>query len=142
MIKILHIPIYHTTLVMMVDTSIEDWKAFAKLYEDKITEDDNMCVIRDIESSEWDGGTISLDKGDYLFWVRNKNMKGNIAHEIFHAANKILCSRGVTHDDVGEAWAYLIGYITDEFYLMLYGENENVFMLEEETEQKEIADTY
>lgn len=120
MIDILNIPLYKTTIVMIVESTPEEWENFYHLYEDKLTEDDYKCILKDIEDpSICDGATIVFDKGDYGVFIRHKDRVGDIAHEIFHVANKILCSRGVYHESDGEAWAYLIGYITEEFYKML-----------------------
>lgn len=130
MIKILELPIYKTTIIMMAESKPREWEEFYHLYEDKLTEDDFKDILHDIQSpTECNGFTRSLDKGDYAFYVRFKNRVGDIAHEIFHVSNKILCSRGVYHEADGEAWAYLIGYITEEFYSMINGECENIFTI-------------
>lgn len=44
-----------------------------------------------------------------------------IAHEIFHAVSNIMCfiNMPLKNGDNDEAWAYLIGYITQEFYKYL-----------------------
>lgn len=42
---------------------------------------------------------------------------GLIAHEIFHVADMLCREKGLTNSlDSDEAWAYLISYITEEFY--------------------------
>ena len=136
MIKIVNIPIYKTTVVLVTETSEEEWTEFYKLYSDKITEDDNLCILKDIRYPDsCNGSTITLDKGDYVVFVRNKDREGDVAHEIFHAANKILCSRGVHHESDGEAWAYLIGYITEEYYSMIKGESDDVFIVSSENKE-------
>ena len=128
MIKILDLPIYNTTAVMMAESSPREWEEFYHLYEDKLTEDDFKEMLYDIQNkSTCNGFTRCLDKGDYAFFIRYKEYEDDIAHEIFHVANKILYSRGVYHEADAEAWAYLIGYITKEFYAMLRGESEDIF---------------
>ena len=138
MIKILDLPIYHTTVVMMAESSPREWEEFYHLYEDKLTESDFKDMLYDIQNKyTCNGFTRCLDKGDYAFYIRYKEYYGDIAHEIFHVANKILCKCGVFHEADGEAWAYLIGYITEQFYDMLEGKSENVFT----TSHKAIQDS-
>ena len=131
MIKILDIPIYKTTVVLMVESKPREWEEFYGLYKDLITESDYDGVLWDIQNHTGnDGFTALLDRGDYAVYVRHKDGHGDIAHEIFHVANKILCSRGVYHESDGEAWAYLIGYITEQFYKMLDGKCDDIFTVE------------
>ncbi len=120
MIEILGIPIYKTTIVLIAEATAREWEDFYYSYRDQLTDDDYKCLLKDIKDpSTCNGATITFDKGDYGVFIRHKGNVGDIAHEIFHVANKILCSRGVHHEPDGEPWAYLIGYITEEFYNML-----------------------
>lgn len=137
MIKIVYIPIYKTTVVMITETTEDEWLEFYKLYDDKITDDDNKYILKDINNPDaCNGSTLVLDKGDYAIFIRHKDYEGDVAHEIYHVANKILCSRGVTHDADGEAWAYLIGWLTEEYYNMLKEpEGEGIFILKKESNE-------
>ena len=139
MIQIVNVPIYKTTVVMIAETSEEEWLEFYKLYDDKITEDDSKYILKDINNPDTcNGATFILDKGDYVIFIRHKDYEGDVAHEIFHVANKILCSRGVFHEADGEAWAYLIGWLTEQYYDMLRDpEREGVFTLQSMTTPEE-----
>lgn len=44
-----------------------------------------------------------------------------VAHEIFHITHKVLAPRGIEDE---EAWAYLIGYLTEMFYDLYLGKVE------------------
>ena len=120
MIKIVDVRIYLTTVVMMVEPTAEEWEKFYEEYQEYLTEDDYKCIMNDIKNPDkCNGCTTSLDKGDFCVFVRHKDYYGDIAHELFHVANKILCRCEVNHDADAEPWAYLIGWLTTEFYEML-----------------------
>ena len=63
------------------------------------------------------GTTWHLDSGLFLVYLRKGNSDSFVAHELFHVCNKILCAAGVNHDADAEPWAYLIGWLTNEYYL-------------------------
>lgn len=73
---------------------------------------------------ERDVGAITCALGTKLMVVifNNKPTEGVIAHELFHAAYRILEPRGIKDE---EAYAYVIGHITNMFYeLYRKGEEE------------------
>ena len=55
----------------------------------------------------------------YMIFVRYAKEHGDIAHEVFHACNCILKSRGFELTDMGESYAYLIGFVTNKVYEIL-----------------------
>lgn len=117
----LEIGIYNTHILFLVGTTLSQYKKVYEKNKDAITEEENDGIIKDIQRPKsCDGFTLSCDNGDYVVYLRQENPKvGNVAHEIFHVANKILYHRGVTYDSDAEAWAYLIGFITQRFYRAL-----------------------
>lgn len=122
MIDFLDIDLYKTTFVFVVGVSVDEWNEFYKKYTDKLSDDDNKIVTDTIDDKSYDGACIQTDKNDYIIYIRNSEDHGDISHEIFHACNRLLTRLEFTHDEVAEAWAYLIGYVTEHFYDMI-GEN-------------------
>lgn len=119
MINFLDIDIYGTTFVFVVESTLDEWNNFYLRWSDKLSDDDNKTVIDTIKDMNYNGCCILTDKNDYIIYIRDKENNGDIAHEIFHACNRLLTKFGVTHDEYSEAWAYLIGYVTNKFYDML-----------------------
>jgi len=61
-------------------------------------------------------GAISVcygDSGSSITIFNSEPSFKAVAHEIYHIAYRILKPRGIEDE---EAWAYLIGYITEMFY--------------------------
>lgn len=122
MIWIVHVPIYRTTVLMCPETTGEEWMGFYKRHQKQLSKDDCDAFMQMLEESQQhltSGCAIRTDFGDYIMYVRDKNCVDDVAHEIFHVANKMLVSRGVTHDADAEAWAYLIGWLTKEYYKLI-----------------------
>lgn len=119
MIEYLDIDIYGVTFVFVIDVTIEEWSKFYLKWNYKLSEDDNKRVVDTINDETYNGCCIATDKGDFIIYVRDKNRHGDIAHEIFHACNKVLTNLEFVHEETAEAWAYFIGYVTSKFYDML-----------------------
>jgi hypothetical protein len=62
----------------------------------------------------WEGGSFLIR----LSHNKNKaKFKATVSHEIFHMAHSLLSGVGMKlSDDSEEAYAYLIGYVTEQFY--------------------------
>ena len=118
MIFQLEIPVYGTTIVFLVESTVREFDKFYNKNKDRFTEEEYDLVVKDIsDPSRCNGFTMSLDLfADYMVYVRDAFNPEYVIHELFHVANKILCYRGVTFDPDAEAWAYLIGYIAKVFY--------------------------
>ena len=52
---------------------------------------------------------------------------GTLTHELYHAVNNILNSKGVT--DLNEPLAYLLGYVVESFYTMYPPINKPTFSI-------------
>lgn len=125
MIKIVDIDLYHTSVVFLGGISVHDFNCFYYRNVLHLTDEEYKSIIKDIENPKaCNGLTAGLDNGGILVYVRHPTWEGDVAHEIFHAANKILTDRGFNLDEDGEPWAYLIGYLTDKYYEALSEEYE------------------
>lgn len=118
MIFDLEVPIYNCNIAFIVESTVEDFEEFYKDNNERFTNEEHDDIIESIKNADGCNGFVMReDNGcDYLVYLRCRENKDDVAHEIFHVANKILMSRGVTFDADAEAWAYLIGWITKRFY--------------------------
>lgn len=122
MIEFIPIDIYLNTIVI---ASGIDEKEFDVLYEDnkdKFTYDEYQTIRNDISNDKiCDGSTCLLDCGNIFVYIRKGRERKDltVAHELFHAVNKLLCRAGVNHDADAEPWAYLLGWLTNEYYIRL-----------------------
>lgn len=118
MIRIIDIPIYRCSVVFLIGASREEWGAFFEENKKKgaLTERDNIDVIDEYDNEQCLGFVVETEGKDCITCIKDKNNPGVVAHEIFHAANAILHGRGVEPGNASEPWAYLIEYITNEFY--------------------------
>lgn len=116
MIDKIDIPIYNTSVALLVEVTESELKDFYEDNLDKLTYDDYKMLIDDLNNSGISGSTMSCDKGGYTLYLRNGKADNYVSHEIFHVCNRILLDRGVQIDNNAEPWAYLIGWFTDEYY--------------------------
>lgn len=70
------------------------------------------------------GRTVMTDSNHTIIrlneWPVTCNQYGTLAHEIFHAVDFIFRRIGITlSEDSDEAYAYMIGYLTEEIYKKL-----------------------
>ena len=116
MIEIVDVPLYKCSVVFLIETTREEWLKFFDEQKPKVTDADNTHVLEEYDE-ETIGFTLQTAQNDYICYVNNKDRLGLVAHEIFHAANMILVDRNFKIDYTGEAWAYLIEFLTNKFYL-------------------------
>lgn len=67
------------------------------------------------------GRAVMFSNGATLIRIRHQvkyaSVRGVLAHEIFHVAEFIMDRIGIKHSlECSEAYAYLIGYLTEEIY--------------------------
>lgn len=113
--KILDIELYRCSVVFLVETTLEEWSYWYRKHKKQISESDNNAVIQEYDLST-PGFCINTDGNDYVLMVSDRNNIGLVAHEIFHAANMILSDRGYKYDGIDEPIAYLIEFLTSQFY--------------------------
>lgn len=122
MIEFINIDIYLTCIVIASGIDVKD---FDKLYYDNVTKFTNEEYeeirhdIADVNSCN--GLTVQLDNGSIFVFIRKGQERKDltVAHELFHATNKLLYRAGVNHDSDAEPWAYLLGWLTNEYYCRL-----------------------
>lgn len=103
----------------------ESDKEFMRTLKDRLPKkylpkksEDNICQLED----ECRGRTWHhLEGGQTIIRLKKKPKSeqemGSLAHEIFHAVDFIFRHVGIQlSSDSDEAYAYLIGYITEQFY--------------------------
>lgn len=121
MIEIVDIPLYKCSVVFLIESTIEEWKEFFdKQYKEKRLQSSNDSDVRGEFELNTPGFVFTTGLNDYICYISNVNNAGLVAHELFHVANAALQDKGVELDLKGEAYAYLIEYLTNEFYNLAY----------------------
>ena len=119
MIETINIDIYLNCVV--IATGIDE-KEFDDLYyrnATKFTDEEYKMIRKDIaDKKSCNGLTAQLDCGNVFVFIRKgqERMDLTVAHEIFHAVQRILTRAGVEMGEDGESYAYLMGWLTNEYY--------------------------
>jgi ribosomal silencing factor RsfS len=119
MIEFINIDIYLNCIVVAAGVSV---KEFDKLYYDnvtKFTNEEYEEIRRDIANeNSCNGETVLLENGNIFVFIRKGHEREElyVIHELFHAVNKLLCRAGVNHDADAEPWAYLMGWLVNEYF--------------------------
>lgn len=117
MIFNIEVPIYNRDIAFLVEVTPEEFDRFYYDNVTKITDEEYKGIMMDIKDKKSVGGaTWHLDSEYMLVYLSKGNSDLFVPHEIFHVCNKILCAAGVNHDEDAEPWAYLIGWLTNEYY--------------------------
>lgn len=116
MILKIDIPIYNTSVALLVEISTGELEDFYKNNTRCLTQKEYQNLKTDIFDKGYPGLTLHTDSNNFLVYLKKGNCDNMVAHEIFHVCNKILLDRGVSFDSDAEAWAYLIGWFTEEYY--------------------------
>ena len=129
MIEFINIDIYLNTIVIAAGIDV---RQFDMLYYDnvkKFTNDEYETIRRDIMNEDsCNGLCMQLDCGNIFVYIRKGHEREElyVIHELFHAVNKLLCRAGVNHDADAEPWAYLMGWLSNEYFNRLDNfENKN-----------------
>lgn len=123
-IEILNIPIYNTSVCCFIGGSKED---FEILYEDnknKFNKEEYDSIIEDLENKSYAGFVSCINDCSYFLCIKEEYIKNYsiVIHEIFHLTNHILWDRGVDLDKSGEAYAYLIGWLAEQYFNIIDNE--------------------
>ena len=111
------VPIYGRSVAFLVEVTVSEFDRFYYDNVTRITDEEYRQIRADILDEKGVGGTTwYLDSGLMLVYLRDGRSDIIVPHEIFHVCNKILCLAGVNHDGDAEPWAYLIGWMTNEYY--------------------------
>jgi hypothetical protein len=117
MIDNISVDIYGRDVAFLVEVTPEEFDRFYYDNVTRITDEEYKAIKEDIQNIKGVGGaTWWLDSGMPLVYLRDGKSDIFVPHEIFHVCNKILCAAGVNHDADAEPWAYLIGWMTNEYY--------------------------
>ena len=112
---VIDVEIYRCSVVFLCETTAEEWCAWYEKHKKQISLSDNFAVL-----SEYQKGTpgfcVHTDGNDYICLVGDRSNAGHVAHELFHAADMILHDRGYQFDGIDEPCAYLVEYLTNNFY--------------------------
>ena len=117
MINVIDIPIYRCSAIALIGASKQEWLEFYSTHREQITEKDNVRVCDEFDDNI-PGFVIATEGNDYVVYVSDKDKIGLTVHELLHTAYMILSHRGYQHGQDSEALAYLLEYITNEFYLI------------------------
>lgn len=99
-----------------------DEKEFDDLYYrnvTRITDEEYKLIRKDIaDKNSCNGLTVQLDNGNVFVFIRKGQERKDlyVSHELYHATNRILMRAGVHHDKDDEPYAYLLAWLTNEYY--------------------------
>jgi len=117
MIYQLDIPIYNANVLLLVEPTKEEFDELLsnEVNRSKLTDEELHSIFKEMDS-EYQGFTSRLSKGGYIVLLKDKSKPVYYIRGLFHLAHNILLDRGVTLDNDGEAYAYLIGWLADQYY--------------------------
>ena len=130
MIRQLDVPIYEANVLFLLETTGEEWAIFCdnEINKGKLTDDEIKYFFNEIATDDYAGTTSSLDGGGYVVLIKQAHKPFCFTHELYHCVDKILKERGVEHSDNDEAYAYMVGWINEQYHKILKEfdeENEN-----------------
>lgn len=119
MIETINIDIYLNCVVIATGIDEKEFDDFYYRNVTRITDEEYKLIRKDIaDKNSCNGLTMQLDNGNVLVFIRKGHERKDlvVAHELYHAANKILMRAGVHHDEDDEPYAYLLAWLTNEYY--------------------------
>lgn len=116
MIDAIDVDIYGRSVAFLVEVTPEEFDRFYYDNVTRITDEEYKDIREDILNGKDVGGaTWTLDSSLYLVYLRDGRSDKYVSHEILHVCNCILYDAGVTYTREAEPWAYLVGWMTDEY---------------------------
>lgn len=119
MIETIDIDIYLNCVVFAVGIDEKEFDDFYYRNATRITDEEYKLIRNDIaDKNSCNGLTVLLDCGNVFVFIRRGQERKDltVSHEIFHAVHRVLKRAGVEIGEDGESYAYLIGWITNEYY--------------------------
>ena len=119
MIEIIPIDIYINTVII---ASGIDEREFDLFYYDNVlrmTNEEYERIREDIVNpNSCAGVTTRLECGSVFVFIRKGKEREDLTviHELYHATNNVLMRAGVNHDEDDEPYAYLLAWLTNEYY--------------------------
>lgn len=117
--KIVEIPIFNTSVCFFIGDDIEILKLLKEDNPHKIDDEIYKQILEDIDvKSKCDGFTaVMLDESYFVYIKDGFELNPRVViHEIFHVVNFVLTHRDVYHEETAETWAYMMGWLTEEYY--------------------------
>lgn len=121
------IPIYNTNALMLVEPTKEEFDELLsdEFNRNRFTDAELQNLFEEMDSS-YVGFTNRLVKGGYIVLIKEKDNPIYYTHELFHLTHDVLSDRGITLDNDGEAYAYLLAWIIEQYYnVVLKNEKES-----------------
>ena len=131
MIKGFSIDIYGCQVAFGWDTNQKEIDAFFN--ESEATDACKEGVKTFLEEPRAAALTINVNPINIVTFFKDEPTNNMVAHEIYHVACRVLQPRGIEDE---EAWAYLIGYLTEMFYDLYLDkvETEDLIPVQNETD--------
>lgn len=140
MIEFINVDIYLNCVVIAAGISVEDFDDLYERNKDKFSYGEYKQIRNDIENEKsCNGLTSTLDCGNIFVFIRKGQERKDltVAHELYHATNRLLFRAGVNHDEDDEPFAYLDAWLTNEYYNRL-DDFENEQQEQEENERQDV----
>lgn len=120
MIKGFDIDLYNCFVTFVWDSN--EWELTSFFNENpQIPEEYKNEMITIFRKRDCDAFTGPLSYSDVITIFMSDTSPRTVAHEIYHLCHLIMTKRGIQDE---EAWAYLIGYVTENYYKLKEGKNE------------------
>ena len=119
MIEYIDIDIYLNCVVIAAGIDENDFDVLYNDHKDKFSEEEYKNIRRDIaDPNSCNGLTVRLDCGNVFVYIRKGSERKElyVTHELYHATHRILQRAGVEHGDDGESYAYLLGWLVNEYF--------------------------
>lgn len=119
---IVSLHIYPFDIMFSIGQTDKQLKKRLKTFDETLPDCDG--IIKDLNMEGSNGLCLMLKRGSHIVRLKNNDgstkWKSTLVHEIFHVVYNTLTKVGVNlSDDSEEAFAYLIWYITGEFFYQL-----------------------
>ena len=119
MIKEITVDVYLNSVFVLVGIDEREFDDFYYRNVTRITDDEYKAMRRDIaDDNTCNGFTILLDSGNLVVFIRKGHEREDlvVVHEMYHATSKMLSRAGVEQTNNEEPFAYLIAYLTNEYF--------------------------
>lgn len=124
MIKVFNIDIYRHSVILLYQENKDNVEKYIKHHYKSIDSkriDILKNYIDDVDCERCGG--VEYNINNLSFIILKEDRFNDVTHECFHAVNSILQDCGVELTECGEAYAYLMGYVSslvfteiDKFY--------------------------
>ena len=127
-IEIVNVEIFNTSVAVCIGINKEDLDILKEDNPNKIDDDIYKQLLKDIEDETiCSGFATTLKDGTYLMFIREgfENNYSVVNHELFHITNFILYDRSVYYERTAETFAYLIGWLSEQYFNIVNSNEED-----------------